>query len=52
MRLTALSSRDGSSIGHLAIECDGELVADHWGDLDEGEMWLPRTENGRRSLTR
>src|SRR5665213_2028046 len=33
LRVTELSSSNGGSVGHLVVECDGQLVADDWADL-------------------
>jgi len=45
IRLTALPSKDGEVVGHLAVECDGDQVADYWGSR-VGRVYLPRTESG------
>jgi hypothetical protein len=49
LRLTALSSTDGSSVGHLVVECEDQQVADSWGDFTGNLIFLPRVENGRLS---
>ena len=46
LRLTSLLSSDGGSVGHLVVDCDGDPVADDWGDLQE-EVFLPRARHGR-----
>jgi len=47
LRVTALSSSDGGSVGHLVVECEAQLVADDWGDLVDGQIYVPRAGNGR-----
>jgi hypothetical protein len=47
LRVTALSSGDGASVGHLVIECEAQLVADDWAKLVDGHIYVPRAEDGR-----
>lgn len=47
LRLTSLLSSDRGSVGHLVVECDGEQIADDWGDLQAESVYLPRSEDGR-----
>ncbi len=47
LRLTALSSSSGGSVGHLVVACEGDQIADDWADLQDGGVWLPRAEDGR-----
>jgi hypothetical protein len=46
LRLTALPSSSGGSIGHLVVDSGDQQVADSWGDLKEGYVYLPRTDTG------
>jgi hypothetical protein len=39
----------GGSVGHLVVESGVEQVADDWGDLVDGQIYLPRAGNGRIS---
>ena len=48
MRVIALPTNGGVTVGHLVIECDGEQVAYYWGGL-VGRVFLPRTESGTLS---
>jgi hypothetical protein len=47
LRVTDLSFSDGSSVGHLVVECGGDQIADDWGDLLVELVYLPRTRHGR-----
>src|SRR5665213_1444223 len=47
LRVTTLSSSDGGAIVHLVAECDGDLIADDWGDLVGESVCLPRTRHGQ-----
>jgi hypothetical protein len=47
LRLTDLSSSDGGSVGHLVVDCEGDPIADDWGDLQEEAVYLPRARYGR-----
>ena len=47
LRVTPLSSNDGGSVGHLVVECEDQLVADDWADLQEESVFLPRTRHGQ-----
>ena len=51
LRLTALATKDGGSVGHLVIESRGELVHDDWGDGQEG-IYLPKSNDGNISTGR
>jgi len=47
LRVTELSSSNGGSAGHLVVECDGQLVADDWADLQEESVLLPQARHGQ-----
>ena len=47
LRVTPLSSNDGGSVGHLVVECEDQLVADDWADLQEESVFLPRARHGQ-----
>jgi hypothetical protein len=47
LRVTPLSSKDGGSVGHLVVECEDQLVADDWADLDEESVCLPQARHGQ-----
>ena len=47
LRLTTLESSVGGPVGHLVVECDNQQVADDWGDLSGGTVYLPRSDSGR-----
>ncbi len=47
LRVTPLSSNDGGSVGHLVVECEDQLVADDWADLQEEWVYLPRARHGQ-----
>jgi len=47
LRVTAVSSDDGDSTGHLVVESGDEQIADDWGDLRDESVYLPRSEVGR-----
>ena len=47
LRVTSQSSSDGGSVGHLVVECDDQLVADDWADLQEESVLLPQARHGQ-----
>jgi hypothetical protein len=47
LRVTTLPSGGGGSVGHLVVECDGDQIADDWGDLEAESIYLPRSDGGR-----
>ncbi|MGP0109401.1 MAG: hypothetical protein ACLPR9_11185 [Acidimicrobiales bacterium] len=47
LRVTTLPSGDGGSVGHLVVECEDQLVADDWADLQDESILLPRTRHGQ-----
>lgn len=46
LRVTDLSSSGGGSVGHLVVDCEGDPIADDWGDLQEESVYLPRARHG------
>ena len=46
LRLTTLRADAGGAIGHLGVDWNGYQLADAWGDLREGSVYLPRTDTG------
>jgi len=47
LRVTDLSSSDGGSVGHLVVECEDQLVADDWADLQKESVYLPQARHGQ-----
>ena len=47
LRVTSMSSSNGGSVGHLVVECEDQLVADDWADLQEESVYLPQARHGQ-----